>query len=121
MSVVHGKAGTATFSGSVVSMLAWTMNVTGDVAESTVMGNTFKSYVAGHIDVSASIDTNAMTEATIARLGANAALALYTDANSYFTISTAVCTELTETVNKDDVGKLSLSFIGDDADGMVFT
>lgn len=121
MAVVHGKAGTATFSGTVASMLAWSMSVTGDSVKSTVMGDTWDSFVAGYIDVTASIETNALTEATLSKLGSNAALALYTDANSYFTISTAVCTEITETANKDDVGKLSLAFIGDDVDGMVHT
>ncbi|KKM71975.1 hypothetical protein LCGC14_1425120, partial [marine sediment metagenome] len=96
-----------------------TMTVSGDIAESTVMTNTWKSWSAGFIDVVATVEANAMTEGTI-KVGTNANLDLYVNSTKYFRISTAVCIEQTETVNMNDVGKISYSFVGDDTEGPIY-
>ena len=119
MAVFHGKSGKVDFGGAVAAILNWTMSVVVDVAESTYMGLTWKTFAAGFVDATASVDANAKTLDTI-KVGTNAELKLYIDATNYFTISTAVCTEQTETVSKDDVGKISYSFSADDIDYMAY-
>lgn len=119
MAVFHGKAGKVTFSTSVASVLSWTMTVSGDVAEATVMALDWKTFEAGFIDVTATVEANAMTEAVL-RIGANANLELYVNGSNKFLISTAICTEQTETVSMTDVGKISFSFVGDDTEGPVY-
>jgi len=119
MAVFHGKAGKVTFSSSVASILSWTMTVTGDIAESTVMALSWKTFVAGFIDVSATVEANAMTE-DVLRIGTNASLLLYVNGSNYFEISTAICTEQVETVNMNEVGKVTYSFAGDDTEGPVY-
>ncbi len=115
MATYHGKSGKAVFSGAVASVLAWTLSAIGDIAESTVMGLTWKTFKAGFRDLTATIECNAMTEGTT-KVGTNADLELYIDGSNYFDVSTAICTEQTETVNLNDVGKVSYSFVSDDVD-----
>ena len=120
MAVFHGKAGKVTFSTAIASILSWAMSVVADVAESTVMGLTWKTFESGFYDTSATVEANAMTEGTL-KVGTNANLQLYVNATKYFLISTAICTEQTETVNMNDIGKISYSFVADDTEGPVYT
>ena len=121
MAVIHGKAGKVTFSGAIASVLAWTLSITGELADSTVMHASvyWKTFIAGFIDSAATVEAQAMTESTF-KVGTNAELQLYVDGTNYFSISTAICIGQTETVSKDDVGKISYSFIGDDTLGPVY-
>lgn len=122
MAVFHGKSGSVTFTPTIVSILSWSMSVVSDVAESTVMAASawWKSFKAGFIDTSATVECNAMTESVL-RVGEDANLSLFVDATKYFAITTAICTEQTETVSKDDVGKISYAFVANDSTGPVYT
>jgi len=115
MAVYHGKAGKVDFSGAISSVLNWAMTTIGDIAESHGMGSTWKTFVAGFQDSSATVEAVAYTESTT-KAGTNAALKLYIDASNYFSINTAVCVEQTETVNMNDIGRISYSFVADDVD-----
>ncbi|KKN20891.1 hypothetical protein LCGC14_0930950 [marine sediment metagenome] len=119
MAVFHGKAGKVDFSGAITSVLNWALTTIGDIAESHGMGSTWKSFVAGFRDSSATVDAVAYTESTI-KVGTNAGLKLYIDATNYFYINTAVCIEQTETVNMNDIGRISYSFVADDVDALTF-
>ena len=121
MAVFHGKAGKVTFAPTIVSVLSWTLSVISDVAESTVMHPTvwWKSFVAGFIDASATVEANAMTEAVI-RVGNNANLKLYVNATKYFSMASAVCIGQTETVSLNEIGKVSYSFAADDIAGPTY-
>ena len=122
MAVFHGKLGKVDFGGVISSILGWTLNITGDIADSSIVAASawWKSFTAGYIDTAATADANAMTESTL-KVGTDAQLKLYVNATKYFDITNSVCIEQTETVNKDDVGKISYSFLGNDATGPVYT
>ena len=68
MAGFHGKQGKITFAGAnvVANVLAWSINVTADVAESTVMDQTtpaatthWKEYLTGFLDWTATIECEA--------------------------------------------------------------
>lgn len=64
MAAFHGKQGKATFAGgAVANVLSWSIEVTADVAESSVMSNAavaaathWKAYKAGFLDWTATIE-----------------------------------------------------------------
>ncbi len=121
MAVLHGKAGKIDFGGAIASILGWTMTVAGDVADSSVMAASgwWKTFVSGFIDCTATVEANAMTEGST-KVGTNAALKLYVNNTNYFYMNTAVCIEQTETVSKDDIGKISYSFSVDSTAVMTY-
>ena len=80
----------------------------------------WKTFEKGLIDAVATVDGNGRTTRdTIAQIGAEAALECYIDATNKFGFN-AICTSITETANKDDIGRISYSFEMDDAAGMVY-
>ncbi|KKM62172.1 hypothetical protein LCGC14_1524330 [marine sediment metagenome] len=123
MAVFHGKTAKVSFSASVEAITGWSLAASADVAESTVMQSSgwWQGFEGGFFDATATVDGNGRTTRdTIAQIGAEAALQLYLDATNYFGFN-AICTGITETASKDDIGKISYSFEMDDAAGMVYT
>jgi len=120
MATYHGKSAKADFGGAVAAALAWTMATIADIAESTYMGLTWKTFASGFRDATATLDCNAQAEQTTAYLGTNAALKLYINSTKYFYLNTAICTGLTETVNMNDVGKVSYDFAIDAIGGITY-
>jgi len=123
MAVFHGK--TAKIEGlgltPIPATLGWSLTASADAAEATDMGDTFQLFEVGFDDATATVDGNARTEVDYTSLiGNSATLKLYIDADHYFSF-TAICTGITETASKDDIGKLSLSFEMDDASGVIYT
>lgn len=127
METYHGKAGKVNFSGAdlvggTVTITSWTLTESGDIAEDTSMGDSWQSFKAGFIDLSATAEANAETAFDApALIGTDAALQLWIDGTHHFDASDAICTEITETCDKDDVGKLSFSFAGNDSTGISYT
>jgi len=111
MAVFHGKAAKVTIGVTPLEMVTgWNMQLSADVAESSYMGLSWKTFEVGQEDGSASVSGNAATErGTIAQLGVSAALKLYVDATHYFSL-TSICTGVSESVSKDDIGKISYTF-----------
>jgi len=124
MAFFHGKAALIKIGAvTIESTVSWSLDVTADTVDTTAMGDDWKKHETGFIDFSASVEGYAKTaRATVAQLGvADSALVLYVDADSFFTADTAICTGITETANKDDTGKISYSFAGNDSSGLAYT
>jgi len=57
MAMAHGKGGTATLAGiATLKIKSWTVDANCDVAEVTVMGDTWKEYLAGVKDWTATVE-----------------------------------------------------------------
>ncbi|KKL61388.1 hypothetical protein LCGC14_2195810 [marine sediment metagenome] len=108
MAVYHGKDAKIDFSGSLIAAtIAWSLSPISDVAESTVMGDSWQDFEAGYTDFTVSVDGNARTtRATITQLGSEATLKLYLDSTNYFSAN-VICTGITEVASKDDIGKIT--------------
>ncbi len=122
MAVYHGKTAKIVFSAAVEAILGWSMTTSADVAESTIMqaSGFWQGFEVGFDDAAATVDGNGRTTRdTIAQIGAEASLELYLDATNYFSFN-AICTGVTETASKDDIGKISYSFEMDDAAGVIY-
>ncbi len=120
MSVYHGKAAKVDLGGVIEATLGWSLTTSADVAEATDMGDTWKTFEPGFDDVTATVEGNARTTRdTITQIGSEATLKLYIDATNYFSFN-AICTGITETASKDDIGKISYSFEMDDAAGLAY-
>ena len=122
MAVFHGK--TAKIDGvgltPIPTTLGWTLTTSADVAESTDMGDTWQLFKVGFDDAVATVEGNARTTVDYtALIGNNSTLKLYIDDTNYLSF-TAICTGVTETASKDDIGKVSFSFEMDDALGVVY-
>ncbi len=116
MAVFHGKAGTANWEGTpTVSVTNWTLNVTADVAESTAMGDTYKSRTVGFLDSSATVTafvpTGGLEPSIATDIGKSAVLILDTTTGLAYTV-TMICTDLAINVDADGNPTVTYSFIG---------
>lgn len=120
MAVFHGKTAKVDLGGAIEATTGWSMTTTADTAESTYMGLTWQGFEVGLDDATATVDGNGRTErATVGQIGSEASLKLYIDATNYFYFN-AICTSLTESVDKDGVGAISYGFEMDDASGVQY-
>ena len=119
MAAFHGKKGVASFTSLVFEMTSFSIDATADVAESSVMVVTeagatvhWKDYLPGYKDWTATAEClEPAAGGGIAALGTEATLTMdATDGLSYS--GTAICTGFSPTVDKDDAGRLTLSFQG---------
>ncbi len=119
MAAVHGKAGTVTTAGGaeLTTVQSWTLNLVGETADITGMGASWTSTLAGVTDVTVSVEALAMTETNIpADLGESQVLTLeIVGSTTQDFVLEAVLTSVTETASIDDVGRLSMTFSGNDA------
>ena len=122
----HGKRGRVSVGGTALtSLTAWDLTTSIDVADTTAMSavNDWETQETGLSDFSGTAE-GLSSEAldTVALVGSTAATKFHLDVendNGEFE-GNAIITSLTETVNTEDVGKLSYSFEGDDAQGLAF-
>lgn len=119
MAAFHGKKGVATFTNLTFEMLSFSIDATCDVAEGSVMdvsaaaaNKHWKDYLPGFKDWTATAEVlEPAAGSGIAALGTEATLTMDgTDGLAYS--GTAICTGISPTVDKDDVGKCTLSFQG---------
>lgn len=108
MPVFHGKGGKVS---NIPFAVSWALTIAADIAEASILDSDWKTSEVGQEAASATVEGNAVTERdTVAQLGAAfAPLNLYLDSTRYFSL-TCLCTSITETVSKDDIGKLSYTF-----------
>lgn len=117
MAAIHGKSGTVTFSGGTFLVTSFTVNPTVDTAESTVMGATWKSFLAGFKDWTATVETNYNSSGlALSTLGTSATLTLDTTDGLSFS-GTAICTGHTLNQDMNDVTKATWNFQGNGALG----
>ena len=116
MAALHGKGGSATFSGLTFELRSWTANATADVAESTVMAAASKTYLPGFLDWTASCElilpaAGVGVMATV--LGAApAALVLLMGTGGRKYTGNAICIGVGLTSNKDDIATATYNFQG---------
>ncbi len=124
MALYHGKGGMVTFGGNDIKHItSWTLNTSVDVADDTEMGDDWRSSLYGLIDFSVTVNTlNADAVDTVGTfLGVSAALGLELLNSDDIITGTAICTGLTESQPVDDVGTITLTFVGNDEDGLGYT
>jgi len=118
MAALHGKGGSASFTGLTMEVLSWSANATADVDESTVMGSATKTYLAGYNDWTASVECvlPAAGMGVIGTvLGSSATLTLNTAAGGRKYSGTAICTGISPASSKDGKGTCSYNFQGNGA------
>ena len=119
MAAIHGKRGTASFSGLTFEMLSFSIDAGADTAECTVMDSSavaasthWKDFLAGFKTWTATVEcVEPAAGGGIAALGTEQTLTLdSTDGLAYS--GTAICTGFSPSVDANDVGKLTLTFQG---------
>ena len=118
MAAVHGKAGTCTTGGGaeLTTVQSWTINFVGETADITGMGSSWTSSIDGITDFTVAVEALAQTAVDIpADLGESQTLTLeIVGGGTEEFVCDAVLTSVTETVSIDDVGRLSMTFEGND-------
>lgn len=122
MASFHGKRGTASFTNITFEMMSFDVNMTYDVAESTVMDSSavaadkhWKTYLQGFKDWTATAECLAPVAGALTNiatvLGSSATLTMdSTEGDAYS--GTAICTGFAPTVDANDVNKCTLTFQG---------
>lgn len=121
MTAFHGKQGTGTWlaTGITFEISSFTVNATADVADVSIMdvttpaaGTHWKKSVAGFKDWTATCEcVEPVLGGGIGELGEESTLTLDTEAGLAYSGS-AICTGFSVTNDKDDAGRLSLTFQG---------
>lgn len=119
MAAFHGKRGTASFTSLTFEITSFTVDATADVADASVMNAAavtasthWKDSVTGFKDWTATCEClEPAAGGGLAALGSEATLTLDTTAGLSYA-GTAICTGYSMTNDKDDAGRLSLSFQG---------
>ncbi len=114
MAAIHGKAGAADFSGLIFEMLSWSIDATADMAEATDMGDTWKTFLAGFVDWTATTECILPKAGEgIAALGTSATLTLVPASGLYEDfVGTAICTGFSPVSDKDGIATITLTFQG---------
>ena len=119
MAAFHGKRGLATFTSLTFEIMSFTIDATADVADATVMdvaavssATHWKDSVAGFKDWTATCEClEPAAGGGLAALGTEATLTLDSTAGLSYG-GTAICTGYSPSVDKDDAGRLTLTFQG---------
>jgi len=92
---------------------SWTVNTSADTAETTAMLDTWQSNRGGLVDWNAEVvGLTVCAENYLGMLGSSATLKCYSDDSVQGFSGTAICTGIRETMELNDVGKVTLSFEG---------
>lgn len=119
MAAMHGKAGTATFSGlSPINLISWTVDSTADVAEITDMADTWKTYLAGFKDWTATMTCHLDSAGSDITTALATSQTLTIDTNTGLAFSgTAICTGSSASADKDGIVAITYNFQGSGALG----
>jgi len=115
MALYGGNGGKVLFTAGDTDLDAtsWTLNTVVDLIDVTELGATWRTFVAGLKDWTATVEavmpsvTDPMTQ-----LGVTGVLKLYIDTDSYFT-GTGICTGVTPVNSTDDGARMTFTFEGD--------
>lgn len=115
-----GQAGLVKIGTDIVgSVTGFSLDTTGDVIESSNLGSTARSYMAGRTSFTASVDANfdeADTSGQLAlTVGSTVALKLYpegADSGDYYWSGSAIVTGESHSVTLDDLIKSSMTLQG---------
>lgn len=116
MATFHGKSGGITWGGAgteSTQILSWTLDAISDVAEVTIMGDTWKDYLAGLKDWSGTIEIVADDAfGDLAMIGISATLTLEMVDGANNLEGTALISGISWNTDVTDVGKATYSFVG---------
>jgi len=126
MATYHGKFGGVTIGGTAKSDLqSWDLTTTADMADTTAMQatNSWSTQAAGLTDFTANIEyLTASADNNVTASVAAGALVLAAGESSAASITgTGIPTTLTETVSIDDVSRTTISYEGNDVDGLTLS
>ena len=117
MALYHGKGGSVTFAGTLLHLTSITLSSSVGMADSTEMGDSWRDFLYGLTDWTATMTMlNADSFDTAIYLGVSGALVISLVAGDTIT-ATAICTGLSEEQPVDGIGTITLTFVGNDADG----
>ena len=124
MAKFHGSGGSITWAGagfeSKAQITSWTADITADVAEVTDMGMTWKEYLAGLKDWTATVVCNADEAQSQLAIGVNASLKLeMVDAGDHLE-GDAICTGISFGTDVTGAGIVTHTFQGNDSAGLVY-
>lgn len=119
MAAIHGKRGSAAFTGLTFEMISFTIDAGADVAEASVMSSVavtslthWKSWVAGFKDWTATVECiEPAAGGGSGALGTSATLTLNTIAGSSYS-GLAICTGFSPSLSTDGAAALTLTFQG---------
>ncbi len=114
MAAIHGKAGTVTFpSLTPINCLSWTIDINVDTAEITDMADTWKTYLTGFKDWTATVEalTDSAGSDIVTVLGTAGALVLDTTGGLAYTAN-GICTGCSTTTDANDAIKTTYTFQG---------
>jgi len=118
MAAFHGKGGSATFTNLVFEILSYTVEATCDTTDVTIMAATWKTYLAGFKDWTATCECNLPATGAVTtlatELGSTAALSFAQSSGPDYG-GTAYCTSIGPAADKDDVAKITFTFKGSGA------
>ena len=117
MAAIHGKGGDVTFTSvddALVTITDWTYTASSDTANTSGMGDSFESHVPGLDTFAATTEAVAITTLDhAADIGTGASLTLFlVSGGTKRILAAAILTSLTETVSIEDVGRLSMAWVG---------
>jgi hypothetical protein len=122
MADFHGKRGTASFTNITFEILSFEVNMTYDVAETTVMDSSavatathWKTYIQGMKGWTATAECLEPAAGALSNvatvLGSEATLTLDSTAGDAYA-GTAICTGFSPSIDVNDIGKCTLTFQG---------
>jgi len=122
----HGKTGNLLIAAApILHLTGWSINVIGETAPSTAMGDTWEGALGGMYDFNGSADgLSKKALDTTGLIGDTGAFELVPGSNAVpeqpKITGTGILTGVTETVNYEAEGRLSYAFEGNDIDGLAW-
>ena len=119
---IHGKNATLSVAaGEIVNLESYTLTRVGETAEVTSMGDTWAKFIAGLTDFNATAEGQSQIALDTVALLASGGSTIFSTANSGAGYTgSAIISGITETAVIDDSIKLSYTFEGNDAAGLVY-
>ncbi len=123
MALYHGKGGMATWNSTDIKHItSITLSSSGQMADDSEMGNSWRGFLYGLTDWTATITTlNADAEDTVAYLGASQDLGIELLDSDDIITGAAICTGVSEEQPVDGMGTVTLTFVCNDPDGFSYT
>jgi len=115
---VAGKGGSVMWNGTAEDfggeIDSWSLDITVDTIDSTSMGDTWRTALAGFYDWTATVETKWTSDDTdfISLIGATATLELQLVDGGATIEGTAICTNQSISADKEDVIKITYNFKG---------
>ena len=123
MALYHGKGGMATWDTTdLLHIVSFTLNTSVSMGDTSEMGDAWRDNIYGLKDFSITINLlNSDAFDFPAYLGADKDLGIELADSAGTITGHAICTGVTENQPVDDVGTVTLTYVGDDTTGLAYT